>query len=153
MGNGSKQEVNDLLDESPARVHLRYRMIGIILFFIGLFGYFLFAVYAPDPKFVLFFWIAVVVCGVLIINFSPQLTGFSKMGEQERKKWIQFRNFLASKQVIRGHDDLFRKYLPYAVALGVEIEWASRFAEANFVPPKWYDTSERTAVRMAGGLE
>ncbi len=133
-------------DESPARVHLRYRMIGIILFFIGLLGYLLFAVYAPDPKFVLFFWIAIVIFGFLIVNFSSQLTGFSKMGEQERLKWIQFRNFLSSKEIIKGHDALFQKYLPYAVAMGVEVEWAGRFVEANFTPPKWYDAP----VRISG---
>jgi len=135
-------------NESPARVHLRYRMIGIILFFLGLVGYLIFALYAPDPKFVLFFWIAMVIFGVLIVNLSPQLTGFSKMGESERLKWVQFKNFLASRQIIRGHDELFFRYFPYAIALGVEREWASRFVEAQFALPKWYDTSHR-----AGGIE
>lgn len=135
-------------DESPARVHLRYRMIGIILFFLGLLGYLIFAIYAPDPKFVLFFWIAIVFMGVLIIDLSSQLTGFSKMGQVERIKWLRFRNFLSSSQIIKGHDELFEKYLPYAMAMGVEVEWASRFVESNFIPPKWYDISGRV-----GGIE
>ena len=135
-------------DESPARVHLRYRMIGIILFYLGLLGYLIFAIYAPDPKFVLFFWIAIIIMGALTIKFSPQLTGFSKMGQSARAKWLRFRNFLSSSQIIKGHDELFEQYLPYAMALGVEVEWASRFVESNFIPPKWYDISSRI-----GGIE
>jgi len=128
-------------DKSPAKMHLRYRITGIILFFLGLLGYIVFAVYAPDPKFVLFFWIAILIMGFLVVNFSSQLTGFSKMGEVERLKWIQFRNFLSTDKVIRGRDQLFYKYLPFAIALGVEVQWASRFVESNFVPPDWYDAS------------
>lgn len=130
-------------DQPPAKVHLRYRIMGIILFFLGLFGYLLFALYAPDPKFVLFFWIAILVFGFLIVRFSSQLTGFSKLGEKERLKWIQFRNFLSADQAIKGHDQMFHKYLPYAIAMGVESQWAARFASSNFIPPKWYDSSER----------
>ena len=130
-------------DQSPARVHLRYRMIGIILFFLGLLGYLIFAIYAPDPKFILFFWIAIVIMGNLTISFAPQLTGFSKMGRDERVEWLRFRNFLVSNTSIKGNDELFEKYLPYAIALGVEVEWASRFVESHFIPPKWYDITMR----------
>lgn len=144
---GLYDEAQDLgyFDESPARVHLRYRMIGIILFFLGLVGYLIFAIYAPDPKFVLFFWIAIVIMGNLIINFAPQLTGFSKMGQDERIEWLRFRNFLSSSASIKGNDELFEKYLPYAMALGVEVGWASRFVESQFVPPKWYDIATRVS--------
>ena len=132
-------------DQSPAKTHLRYRMTGVILFFLGLIGYLIFAIYAPDPKFVLFFWIAILILGFLVVNLSSQLTGFSKAGEIERVKWIQFRNFLSADNAIRGRDQLFYKYLPYAIALGVEAQWASRFVESSFIPPKWYDTSSPIA--------
>lgn len=126
-------------DESPARLHLRYRMIGILMFFVGFLGFFIFSFYAPDPKFILFLWLAIVILGVLTINISSSLTGFSQKGERERQEWLKFRNYLNKGELIKGNDELFAKYLTYAVAMGVEAGWAARFSEANFVDPSWYD--------------
>ena len=86
-------------------------------------------------------WIALVIFGMLIVNLAPALTGFSSRGELEREEWIKFRNFLTNPELIEGYDDYFEKYLPYAIALGAEAEWAGRFAKASFAMPKWYDFS------------
>jgi hypothetical protein len=125
--------------DNPARLHLKYRMIGIGSFFLGFFGYLFFAFYSPDPKFVLFLWLSLIVLGVLMINLAPDLTGFSNLGKKVRLEWLKFRNFLEENMPIRGHDELFEQYLPYAVAMGVEAAWAARFVEASFVLPEWYD--------------
>ncbi len=124
---------------NPFYIHLKYRMIGIATFFIGLLGYVIFAVFYPDPKFVLFLWIALIIFGMLIVNLAPSLTGFSPKGESEREEWVKFKNFLTREEFIEGYDDYFEKYLPYAIAMGVEAEWAARFAKASFAMPKWYD--------------
>ena len=126
---------------NPFYIHLKYRMIGILTFFVGLFGYVIFAVFYPDPKFILFFWIALIIFGMLIVNLAPALTGFSPKGESEREEWIKFRNFLVAPELIEGYDEYFEKYLPYAIAMGAEAEWAGRFAKAGFAMPKWYDFS------------
>ncbi len=34
--------------------------------------------------------------------------------------------------------ELFERYLPYAIALGVERRWARKFGEICTVPPQWY---------------
>lgn len=125
--------------DNPYYIHLKYRMIGISTFFIGLVGYVIFAVFYPDPKFVLFLWIALIIFGITIVNLAPSLTGFSSKGELERVEWVKFRNFLCEPSLIEGYDDYFEKYLPFAIAMGAEAEWAARFAKANFVMPKWYD--------------
>jgi len=125
--------------DNPYFIHLKYRMLGIATFFIGLLGYVVFAIFYPDPKFVLFLWIALVIFGITIVNLAPSLTGFSQKGELEREEWVKFRNFLTEPNLVEGYDEFFEKYLPYAIALGVEAEWAARFAKANFVMPKWYD--------------
>ncbi len=124
---------------NPFYIHLKYRMIGIATFFLGLLGYIIFAVFYPDPKFVLFLWIALIIFGMLIVNLAPALTGFSPKGESEREEWIKFRNFLTRPELIEGYDEYFEKYLPYAIAMGAEAEWAGRFAKAAFAMPKWYD--------------
>jgi hypothetical protein len=125
--------------DNPFYIHLKFRMIGILTFFVGLLGYIIFAVFYPDPKFVLFLWIALIIFGMTIVNLAPSLTGFSEKGKSERDEWVKFRNFLAEPSLIEGYDDYFERYLPYAIAMGVEAEWAARFASANFIMPKWYD--------------
>lgn len=125
--------------DSPAKIHLKYRMIGIATFFLGLIGYLIFAISAQDPKFVLFFWLALTVIGVVIVNLAPTLTGFSPKGEQVREQWLRLRNFLSAPKVLEGYDNLFEQYFPYAIAMDCEIEWAARFSSSNFIMPKWYD--------------
>ncbi len=126
---------------NPFYIHLKYRMIGILTFFVGLMGYIIFAVFSPDPKFILFLWIALVLMGMVMVNLAPALTGFSEKGAFERDEWIKFRNFLTEKKLVDGYDEYFERYLPYAIALGAEAEWAGRFANANFAMPKWYGFS------------
>jgi hypothetical protein len=125
--------------DSPAKIHLKYRMIGIGAFFIGLIGYLIFAISAADPKFVLFFWLALTLMGVLIVNLAPTLTGFSPKGEQLREQWLKLRNFMSAPKLLEGYEPLFEAYFPYAIALDCEIDWAVRFSASNFVIPKWYD--------------
>lgn len=126
---------------NPYFIHLKYRMIGILTFFVGLMGYLIFAIFSPDPKFILFLWIALVVMGMLIVNLAPSLTGFSPKGAAARDEWIKFRNFLTEPKLIEGYDEYFEMYLPFAIALGAEAGWAGRFAKAGFAMPKWYDFS------------
>jgi uncharacterized membrane protein len=134
--------------EMPAKVHLKYRILGIGVFFLGLFGYIVSAFVGADPKFVLFFWLSVVIMGSLIVNLAPRLTAYSQKGRKVQSEWIKFRNFLTGEDTIRGWDELFEQYLPYAIAMDCEADWAARFVQSTFVKPDWYDH-----VNLAGGVE
>jgi hypothetical protein len=123
----------------PAKLHLRYRLFGIGTFFLGLLGYIAFAIFSPDPKVVLFFWVAAIFLGILIVNLAPKLTVFTQRGRLMQEDWLKFRNFLSESSLYRGGDDLFEIYLPYAIAFEVEAAWAARFAEKSFIKPDWYD--------------
>ncbi len=122
----------------PPRLHLKYRLAGIATFFWGLIGYVFFAILAPDPKFVLFFWVSLIFFGILIVNFAPRLTTLTPKGHQMRKYWLQFKNFLDDDSLLAGSNLLYENYLSYSIALGVEAGWSARFAKTNFMPPKWY---------------
>jgi len=45
------------------------------------------------------------------------------------------------KRMIQGPEQ-FEKYLPYAMALGVESQWAAAFADMYTEPPSWYHGSD-----------
>jgi len=135
-------------EDLPAKLHLRYRMLGILIFFLGFFGYGFFALFGPDPKFALFFWLSLIILGVLIVRVSPLITAFTAKGKAARNQWLKFRNYMIEDKEIRGWSELFDQYLPYAFALNCEADWAARFVKTNFVKPDWYDH-----VKLPGGIE
>lgn len=129
--------------ELPARLHLKYRLAGIMMFFLGMVGYVLFALFGPEPKVVLFLWLALVFLGMMIVKLAPSITNYTPKGRQAVIDWLSFRNFMMENQVIHSDENLFESYLSYSVALGVEAPWSARFIETNFALPKWYDAIAR----------
>jgi len=50
-------------------------------------------------------------------------------------------------------DRIYEKNLPYAVALGKEIDWTKRFSQTVYLPPSWYVTDEQVTIEnFAGSL-
>jgi uncharacterized membrane protein len=64
-------------------------------------------------------------------------------GAQQANVAKGLRNFLRSQEAelqFQGEQQLlFEKFLPYAVAFGVEDHWAKRFEKLNLQKPDWYE--------------
>ena len=64
-------------------------------------------------------------------------------GARAREAALGFKEFLSRveedryKRMITS-PDLFEKYLPYAMAFGVEEKWANAFKDIYRDPPNWY---------------
>lgn len=87
------------------------------------------------------FLLGAVVSTVIVWVFSPFMPQRTSRGAQEQRKWEAFRNYL--EDLTRFQDmetarDRFDAYLPYAIALGVERQWARRFEGTATPPPVWY---------------
>lgn len=134
--------------EVPAKLHLKYRIAGIITFFTGLIGYLLSAFFAGDTKVILFLWLALVILGISIVKLAPSITNYTTKGKQAVVDWLSFKNFLSQGDILRKEEDVFEAYLAYSVAMGVESYWSARFIESNFAIPKWYD-----AIARIDGIE
>lgn len=65
--------------------------------------------------------------GVLVANQAKSLKNF--ISSQKRQMEFQALNQMT-----------FEKFLPYAVAFGVEKVWAKRFADVPFTQPSWYSS-------------
>ncbi len=77
----------------------------------------------------------------IVWAFAPHMPQRTPNGAQEQRKWEAFRNYL--KDLTRFQDmesakDNFEKYLPYAIAFGVEKEWVRRFEGLTVASPYWY---------------
>jgi uncharacterized membrane protein YgcG len=99
--------------------------------------------------------------GSIMVGFGVVLPRRSKAGTGELEKVLGFQEFLSRVEGdrlerIRQTPDLFEKYLPYAMALGVESEWGNAFREIYIQAPSWYGGSPNesfNASSFSGRME
>lgn len=143
--------------KNPVQVHLRWKYTGIALFFAGLLGFGLAAIYSPDPKFTLFFWAGEMAAASVIIWLSGLMPTRSVTGTIALRRWLEFRNYFQLNRRIEAGANVMNKFcqlLPYALVFGLESEWARRFLKDNFTRPDWYDSEDQvvTLERFVDGL-
>ncbi len=82
-----------------------------------------------------------ILSAVIVWAFAPRMPQRTSKGAQEQRKWEAFRNYLEDLTRFQDMETAraqFEKYLPYAVALGVERQWVRRFEGLSVPPPTWY---------------
>ncbi|HEY2360518.1 MAG TPA: DUF2207 domain-containing protein [Candidatus Angelobacter sp.] len=80
----------------------------------------------------------------IIVLFGRQLTATSMKGARTQvqiKGFQEFMNRVDADRLKRMPPDTFEKFLPYAMALGVEHRWAKAFEGIIQNPPSWYQGS------------
>lgn len=133
---------------SPNRYYLRYKLIGMILFFIGLAGLLYGSVTLPEPAYILFAWVGMMTASLLIIAIAPGLPTRSRRGTATLKQWIAFRHHLTRKEPIATtNTDEFFDYLPYALVMHCERDWLARWHNQAVMLPDWYSAEEETPYR------
>ncbi len=89
-------------------------------------------------------WLAVVsiaVSLVIVWLFARQMTAKTMLGARTVVEILGFQEFMNrvdADRIKRMPPDTFEKYLPYAMALGVEHHWAQAFEGIVKEPPSWY---------------
>jgi uncharacterized membrane protein len=85
--------------------------------------------------------VAGIVSLVIVVLFARQMTAKTLLGARtvvEIRGFQEFMNRVDADRIKRLPPDTFEKYLPYAMALGVEHHWAQAFADIVREPPSWY---------------
>ena len=75
---------------------------------------------------------------------------YTDLGAQERAKWLGFKDYLQTAERFRLDEEkveTFSKYLPYAIALGVETQWAKRFENMNVDRLKWFRSQKSESIK------
>jgi uncharacterized membrane protein YgcG len=114
--------------------------IAAIVFMVAPFAVVYFAGYNIFSSFVL-----LIGCGIISAIiwwlFARQMTAKTVQGGRTRIAVLGFQEFMNrvdADRLKRMPPDTFEKYLPYAMALGVEHHWAQAFAGIVQNPPNWY---------------
>jgi uncharacterized membrane protein len=87
--------------------------------------------------------VAGILSGIIIVLFGWFMPSRTVRGTRELEKVLGFQEFLSRVEGDRldrvvKTPEMFEKFLPYAMALGVEDNWANAFEGIYRQPPQWY---------------
>ncbi len=126
-------------DQNPHFVRVKYKIYAIFLYLTSIVGLVWVAV-TLQPPYMLIPLLGVLFSTMVVIKFAHLLPMQSKKGLIARKEWIKFLNYLKQKETISmvmAISGIFYRYLPYAIVLGVEKQWARRFQKTILTQPGW----------------
>jgi hypothetical protein len=107
---------------------------------IGVVGSFVAANFslAPVP-----FVVAGALVGLIVVIFGSIMPARTVIGARARERVLGFEDFLHRvesdkyRRVVRT-PEMFERFLPFAMAFGVEKQWANAFQDIFREPPRWY---------------
>jgi hypothetical protein len=86
-----------------------------------------------EPKFLF----AMLLSTVILIGFAFIMPSRSVAGSRAREATLGFKEFLRRVDTMPSVE-LFERYLPYAIAFGIESSWARAFENIYVTAPSWY---------------
>jgi hypothetical protein len=89
---------------------------------------------------------------IILFVFGRVMPARTPAGARAREAALGFREFLERVESDRYRmmitsPEMFERYLPYAMAFGVEDRWARAFDDLYREPPDWYSGTGRSAFR------
>ncbi|HLH21565.1 MAG TPA: DUF2207 domain-containing protein [Chloroflexota bacterium] len=130
-----------LFTDNPGVVRSRYRQLGVVLAVVGVVG----AIFVggwletySDLGWLPF--VGLLALGGVLLALAPHMPQRTRAGALAAQRWRAFRRYLtglASGRDTAQHDE-FQRYLPYAVAFGLDRAWIERFAASGAPAPAWY---------------
>ncbi len=132
----------------PAKVKVGF---VVIAFFVGCLGFPLIGAFG------LIGLVSMLVSAVIIIIFGLAMPRRTLSGALAAKQILGLKLYLevAEKDRLEFHNapsktpERFEKLLPYAIALGVEKQWAKKFEGIYLSPPSWYSGNYSTFGALA----
>jgi len=90
-----------------------------------------------------------IVSGIILFIFGWLMPAVTKKGAELKENILGFKDFLSVTETDRlkfhnapeKNPQMFEKFLPYAMVLGVEKEWAKQFEGIYNQQPDWYEDS------------
>jgi hypothetical protein len=140
-------------DRSPQETRENFKSISKVLMIGSIIGLFVlpgvFGVgSAALPMVVLF------ILGLVLRSLAGGMPRRTEAGAEAAAKWNAFKRYLDDIQKyekLEESADIFAKYLPYAVAFGIDRSWVKKFTDANTPAPNWFGPLGPVVVLPGGG--
>ncbi|MEI6499327.1 MAG: DUF2207 domain-containing protein [bacterium] len=130
---------------NPQAVYAKYAYYGFGTFMVGLAGFVLSLWKFSNTSYISILWVGVMLSSLIVTFMIRKMPVRTEVGNSAIINWLSFRNYLSNPEKIKyspDNQEIFQKYLPYAIALECEVDWAKRFSDHNFVLPEWYITEK-----------
>lgn len=128
--------------EDPQSARTRYSVLGVVaLVVLGCIGFVIVGQFSDTTAVAICPLIAFGLVGaafVILGQFMPKRTD---AGATAAAKWNAFKRYLANIEKytkVEDAKDQFDKYLPYAIAFGLEHSWVNKFSAVDTPAPAWY---------------
>ncbi len=85
--------------------------------------------------------VSLAVSGTAFLIVSRAMPVRTRKGAEARMRLVAFRRYLAHIERyadVQAAADQFNRYLPYAIAFGLERSWVNKFAAVNAPAPDWF---------------
>jgi uncharacterized membrane protein len=90
-----------------------------------------------------FLFISLLISGILICIFSPFMPKRTEKGTEAYWHILGFKEYINTAEKYRAQfyekENIFEKYLPYAIIFGLVNKWAKAFEGIYHNPPSWYE--------------
>jgi hypothetical protein len=101
------------------------------------------------------FVVAALTSGLIILAFGQAMPARTVAGARALEKVLGFEEFLDRVEKERLErivktPELFERFLPYAMAFGVERKWARAFQDIYREPPRWYVGGNAARFDLSG---
>ncbi len=132
-----------LFPSNPQAVRGRYVALGVggLVLAFGL-GFCSLAGLAERVAAIICPFISLGLVSVVLLAVSSAMPTKSRTGAEEAAKWRAFKEYLRNAERysdLEGMTDKFDRYLPYAIAFGLERSWINKFSQIPSTPvPPWY---------------
>lgn len=159
MGQVQKELYQAVVDDgyfpaNPESVRSKYAILGVAAL-IAAFAVSCFATIflVQWSGFALCLPVAFAVPAIGLIVLARYMPRKTPSGATEAAKWLAFKRYMQNIEQYRKVEEvkeIFDRYLPYAIAFGLEKSWIARFARVDTPPPPWYHTGPYLGPRPRG---
>lgn len=127
---------------SPQKTRSLYASIGIAALVVtGALGCAALSLLSSYTNLAICIPLAFAVPSLGLIGLARVMPRKTRKGAEEAAKWLAFKRYLENIEKytkLEEAKEIFDRYLPYAIAFGLEEDWIRKFAQVDAPAPPWY---------------
>jgi len=148
----SRLIANDLYRQRPDQAANRWKIAAFLMVFLGVFGGAGAEEWSPGMGLPL--GIGILLSALIVGGFGRRMGARTEKGVRALERALGFKEFLARVETDRYRrmitsPEMFERYLPFAMAFGVDDRWAAAFDDLYTTPPDWYRGGSGTTFRAS----
>jgi uncharacterized membrane protein YgcG len=127
---------------SPERTRTTFSLLGVAaLVAVAVLGCVALVAFGAFTGFAICVPVGLAVPAVGLLILARYMPRKSAKGSEEAAKWLAFKRYMENIEQYTKVDEvkeIFDRYLPYAIAFGLEKSWIQKFSRIDTAPPPWF---------------